>query len=238
MPLETGTYINSLNAANPPDTDSEAQGAAHLRLVKATIKNTLPNLTGAVTATQTSLNAAAALQPSGAGPVICPAGTTPQGGVVTLKGAPTYKQVSISNNNNTETVQTFDGTTTKIIQTRNLNTGTVSITDPVSSQSITFNPSGGNISAPGAMTAIAHNTGALGTTPVSWIGEIRMWSWDVAHIPTGWHLCDGTSGTVDLRGKFLAGAGAGYEGTENLINTAFAGGPAVVHYIVFIQRIA
>jgi len=56
MALETGTYIDSLNAANPTATDAIAQADDHLRLIKSTIKATLPQLTGAVTTTQAELN--------------------------------------------------------------------------------------------------------------------------------------------------------------------------------------
>jgi hypothetical protein len=56
MPLETGTFINSLSPANPAATDGVAQGDDHLRLLKSTIKSTFPNITGAVTPTQTELN--------------------------------------------------------------------------------------------------------------------------------------------------------------------------------------
>lgn len=56
MALETGTYINSLNASNPASTDGVAQADDHIRLVKATVKATLPNVTGAITATQAELN--------------------------------------------------------------------------------------------------------------------------------------------------------------------------------------
>ena len=56
MALETGTYINSLNASNPASTDGVAQADDHIRLVKATVKATLPNVTGAITATHTELN--------------------------------------------------------------------------------------------------------------------------------------------------------------------------------------
>lgn len=37
-------------------------------------------------------------------------------------------------------------------------------------------------------------------------GVILMWSGPVATIPSGWNLCDGTSGTPDLRDKFIVGA--------------------------------
>jgi hypothetical protein len=38
-------------------------------------------------------------------------------------------------------------------------------------------------------------------------GIIAMWSGLVSAIPSGWALCDGTSGTPDLRHKFIRGAG-------------------------------
>ena len=56
MALESGTYINSLNAANPVSTDGLAQADDHLRLIKSTVKATFPNVSGAVTATHTELN--------------------------------------------------------------------------------------------------------------------------------------------------------------------------------------
>ena len=56
MALETGTYISDLVATNPLDADQKAQGAGHLRLIKAATKATFPNVTGAVTPTHTELN--------------------------------------------------------------------------------------------------------------------------------------------------------------------------------------
>ena len=56
MALETGTFINSLNASNPAATDGLAAADDHMRLIKSTIKSTFPNITGAVNATQTELN--------------------------------------------------------------------------------------------------------------------------------------------------------------------------------------
>lgn len=37
-------------------------------------------------------------------------------------------------------------------------------------------------------------------------GMILMWSGTESDIPSGWHLCDGTEGTPDLRSRFLVGA--------------------------------
>lgn len=42
------------------------------------------------------------------------------------------------------------------------------------------------------------------------VGCILMWSGSVASIPAGWAICDGTSGTPDLRNRFVVGAGSTY----------------------------
>ena len=49
MALESGTYIDSLNASNPTATDALAQADDHLRLIKSTIKASFPNVSGAAT---------------------------------------------------------------------------------------------------------------------------------------------------------------------------------------------
>lgn len=41
-------------------------------------------------------------------------------------------------------------------------------------------------------------------------GMIMLWNGSVATIPSGWHLCDGTVGTPDLRNKFIIAAGGTY----------------------------
>lgn len=41
-------------------------------------------------------------------------------------------------------------------------------------------------------------------------GAILLWSGSVASIPSGWLLCDGTSGTPNLRDRFVVGAGNAY----------------------------
>jgi len=56
MALESGTYINSLNAANPASTDGLGQADDHIRLIKSAIKATFPNLDGPVTASVANLN--------------------------------------------------------------------------------------------------------------------------------------------------------------------------------------
>lgn len=56
MALETGTYISDLVSTNPTVSDNISQGDDHIRLLKATIKATFPNITGAVNPTQADLN--------------------------------------------------------------------------------------------------------------------------------------------------------------------------------------
>lgn len=42
------------------------------------------------------------------------------------------------------------------------------------------------------------------------IGTIAMWSGALSTIPDGWQICDGTNGTVNLRDRFIVGAGSLY----------------------------
>lgn len=49
------------------------------------------------------------------------------------------------------------------------------------------------------------------------VGVIVMWAGLLTAIPNGWHLCDGASGTPDLRSMFIKGAAAG-------INPGITGG--------------
>jgi hypothetical protein len=56
MALETATFINQLNPANPSPTDLIGQGDDHIRLLKSVLQETFPNITGAVTLDQDELN--------------------------------------------------------------------------------------------------------------------------------------------------------------------------------------
>lgn len=60
MPLETATYISDLVTSNPAASDGMNNADDHMRLIKAAVKATFPSITGAVTATHTDLNNAAA----------------------------------------------------------------------------------------------------------------------------------------------------------------------------------
>lgn len=56
MGLESATYINGLDAANPVSGDSLGQADDHMRLIKSTIKNTFPNINAAMNASDEELN--------------------------------------------------------------------------------------------------------------------------------------------------------------------------------------
>ncbi len=49
----------------------------------------------------------------------------------------------------------------------------------------------------------SHAAALLGTAPGLPIGTVAGWDGELAAIPSGWYLCDGTNGTYDLRGRFL-----------------------------------
>jgi microcystin-dependent protein len=56
--------------------------------------------------------------------------------------------------------------------------------------------------------------GIIGTQPATGAtipaGLISMWSGSIGSIPSGWLLCNGSSGTPDLRDRFVVGAGSTY----------------------------
>jgi microcystin-dependent protein len=64
--LETFNYLDSLVPANPPVSDGVVQGDDHIRGIKLALKNTFPNVTGAVTGTQADLNTVAGWAKGGA----------------------------------------------------------------------------------------------------------------------------------------------------------------------------
>lgn len=60
--------------------------------------------------------------------------------------------------------------------------------------------------------------GAIPSTDLSatmWqTGMIILWSGSIASIPAGWHLCDGTEGTPDLRNRFIVCIGDLYNPSD------------------------
>ena len=56
MALETATIISDLNSSNPTATDGLAQADDHIRLIKAVLQSTFPNINAAITATDELIN--------------------------------------------------------------------------------------------------------------------------------------------------------------------------------------
>ena len=56
MSLESATHIHELVPTNPASGDPKYQGDDHLRMIKATLKNTFPNITGPVEASHEEIN--------------------------------------------------------------------------------------------------------------------------------------------------------------------------------------
>lgn len=78
----------------------------------------------------------------------------------------------------------------------------------------------GGLTVGGTMTLSANPASALQAATKQYVdsatsgsfpsGGIIMWSGSVASIPAGWLLCNGSSGTPDLRSRFVVGAGSTY----------------------------
>ena len=103
-------------------------------------------------------------------------------------------------------------------------TGTTALTGALSGSTGVFSGAISSVSpaftgTPTAPTAApGTNTTQIATTafvtaaavPAFPSGGIIMWSGSIASIPIGWLLCNGTSGTPDLRDRFIVGAGSTY----------------------------
>ncbi len=103
MALETGSYISDLVASNPVASDGLGQADDHLRLIKASLKNTFAGFTtaAALTASQAQLDAAA-LAVVGTNKLVMNAGTAalpglyPVGDTDTGIYAPAANQIGLS----------------------------------------------------------------------------------------------------------------------------------------------
>jgi len=84
MGIEAATYIKDLVSTNPTGSDGKAEGDNHLRLIKAVLLSSFPNIDAAMTVSSATLNAlpalaTGALQKSGGnmtGPIVLSADAT------------------------------------------------------------------------------------------------------------------------------------------------------------------
>ena len=112
-------------------------------------------------------------------------GTTALSGATTLSAALTYGGVTLSN-----------GVT---------GTGNMALS---ASPAFTGTPTAPTAAAGTNTTQIATTAFVLANGVPT--GAIMMWSGSIASIPSGWLLCNGSSGTPDLRDRFIVGAGSTY----------------------------
>ena len=111
-------------------------------------------------------------------------GTTALTGATTLSAALTYGGVTLSN--------AVTGT------------GSMALS---ASPTLTGVPTAPNANVATVSTQIATTAFVRDIIPA---GVILLWSGSLANIPLGWVLCNGSSGTPDLRDRFIVGAGNGY----------------------------
>jgi hypothetical protein len=74
---------------------------------------------------------------------------------------------------------------------------------------VSFGSSGTNYGTAGQVLTSNGNASPSWAAPFP-SGGIIMWSGSIASIPSGWLLCNGSSGTPDLRDRFVVGAGSTY----------------------------
>lgn len=67
-----------------------------------------------------------------------------------------------------------------------------------------------NITAPVTATHTQLNTAGAQFARALFVNEVRMYYGDPGNLPTGWHVCDGTNGTPDMRNLVPVGAGSTY----------------------------
>jgi microcystin-dependent protein len=87
-------------------------------------------------------------------------------------------------------------------------TGNTSITGTTTLQNALVLNSSSGTSGQVVVSQGAGNPPVWGNAFVT--GMIMMWSGSIASIPSGWVLCNGSSGTPDLRDRFVVGAGSTY----------------------------
>lgn len=203
LALENAQFLNQLIATNPSDTDPAGQGAAHVRLLKAALLATFPNLNAVVNGTPAQFNSVTSWVSGGGMTIPAPTDATSISNAtsasITLSGQASSLSFQIGGTGN------------------NLTLGYA----PVPAASSTTS---GTSAAPSYSTSVSLNalTGVMnlsGTAPDMQVGgnsvqvpvgSVIMYSGAVASLPSNWNLCDGTNGTPDLRDQFIIGAGKTY----------------------------
>lgn len=197
MGIEVATYISDLDPLNPLHTDGLNNADAHIRLIKETEQNTFPNITGAVTATHTQLNALAGGILDTSGLVTVPQQSSTVGGAIVLTGA----------NATAGKAQLLNSASALAVGAASLTLWDAAQANPHVVVSAAYT---GAVSALLSFDAPTIKQGGNTLLPA---GCIVLWAGSVLAIPAGWQLCDGTNGTPNLTDRFVVGAGSSYSPT-------------------------
>jgi len=139
----------------------------------------------------------------------------------TVIGNTTAAGTGVAIANNTKVLVWSDAASFYEVQASNLTgilavaNGGTGVTTSTGSGSVVLSTSptlGGTPAAPTA--AVGTSTTQIATTQFVQAavpsGVITLWYGSIASIPSGWLLCNGSSGTPDLRDRFIVGAGSSY----------------------------
>ena len=189
MALESATYISDLNAANPAATDGLAQADDHFRLIKGAVKATFPNVTGAISATHTALDAAATFA-----------------GAITASVA----EINVLDNMSATTAQL---NSTALIGTLpvvgSLSRGSIVAGNASSvATAVTLGTSGHVLTSDGSDATWA----AIPAVTTFLSGMVQMFA--NATVPTGWLECNGASVSRSTYADLFAAIGTTYGSTN------------------------
>lgn len=68
-------------------------------------------------------------------------------------------------------------------------------------------------------------------------GMIMLWYGSEETIPSGWHLCDGTVNTPDLRNKFVIAAGDTYNPNDTAATNVAADAGIAYYALCYIMKL-
>ena len=203
----TGTWGSVTNANLGTAIEEAIAGTGTVTFASANQSVTLSNTTSTQTARCMRLNLA---------------GTT--GGSTRTLTVPDIEKVYIVNNTCADAVQVKNSTGSNISVPAgktmwvystgsNVVDATTHLTSLTLGSALPAGSGGTGLTAPGTSGNVLTSNGSawVSTAPSPFTtGMIMLWSGSIATIPSGWALCNGSSGTPDLRDRFIVGAGSTY----------------------------
>jgi Phage Tail Collar Domain len=125
---------------------------------------------------------------------------------------------SVTGNFSSGSISNSGGLSTSSLTTGGITSSNINNSGAINTTSLSAGSvSSGNLSSSGGVSGASLSISGFATNALIPSGAIIMWSGSIASIPAGWALCDGASGTPDLRGRFVIGSGGSY-------SPGFAGG--------------